>query len=377
MKRKFEIIISIVSIALCFAVFAACDDTQTHDGVKVVYMLEGGTFQNADGSVVQYYDFAKGTQNRIKPLQEFAKDSDLVNNGYDFQGWYKTKTVNGDKATYSDLWDFEKDTVGDEGVTLYAYWTLTVKHTYEIRDYDTDEVVASVTVEKDVPFNDRFASRAGYTMIGAYDANKNAWDYDFVHPGGETDLAVVVYAKYIEGSYTVVTTASELKTASTRNNNIYLANDIDMQGATLSFENFKKEFLGGNHTVSNFTVLYSDKNKDLITDPEDDSKKSLAISLFPTTSNAKIVDVNFENVTIDVSTSNSSIYKIYVAPLVVNAENTVINNVAVQGTVKITKAQTSAGVAITVSVERNAAAIFKDDNSSVSDFVSNLTIQDN
>lgn len=160
-----------------------------------------------------------------------------------------------------------------------------------------------------VKFNDRYATRNGYTLIGLFDENKNPWNSNFTHPGGETDTAVKVYAKYLEGDYTVVRTATELKIAANGNNNIYIANDIDMQGESLSFKNFTKEFLGNNCTISNFVLSYSSTKDSLVSDYEDNSKNSLSISLFGDTNGAKICDVNFTGVTVDVDAKTYTVVK--------------------------------------------------------------------
>lgn len=89
----------------------------------------------------------------------------------------------------------------------------------------------------------------------------------------------------------------------------------------LSFGDFRKEFLGNGHKISNFSISYSAFRADLIEDFEDSSKKSLAISLFGQTDGAKIKDVVFENVSVDISilANYDDIYKIYFAPLSVSA----------------------------------------------------------
>ena len=216
-------------------------------------------------------------------------------------------------------------------------------------------------------------------MIKLFDENKNPWDSNFTHPGGETDTAVKVYAKYLEGDYTVVRTATELKIAANGNNNIYIANDIDMQGESLSFKNFTKEFLGNNCTISNFVLSYSSTKDSLVSDYEDNSKNSLSISLFGDTNGAKICDVNFTGVTVDVDTVFSQIYKIYVAPISVNAVNTEISNVTVEGTVTISRlpSEVQADMENRLVLQLTDAVCFKDQSSTVTEFTSQLKFTEN
>ena len=375
------VLILIVILSASLLLLAGCDDVVQYEGVKVVFMLEGGTFQNGEGSVVYYYQFPEGAQNLIRPLEDFASDDDdLVKNGYDLEGWYLTKKTDKDgNVSYTDKWNFDTDTVDAEGVTLYACWKKQVKYTYQVYDFDTDELIATREVNQGVKFNDRYATRNGYTLIGLFDENKNPWDSNFTHPGGETDTAVKVYAKYLEGDYTVVRTATELKIAANGNNNIYIANDIDMQGESLSFKNFTKEFLSNNCTISNFVLSYSSTKDSLVSDYEDNSKKSLSISLFGDTNGAKICDVNFTGVTVDVDTDFSQIYKIYVAPISVNAVNTEISNVTVEGTVTISllPSDVQADMENRLVLQLTDAVCFKDQSSTVTEFTSQLKFTEN
>lgn len=125
MRKLVLILIIILSASLLL--LAGCDDVVQYEGVKVVFMLEGGTFQNGEGSVVYYYQFPEGAQNLIRPLEDFASDDDdLVKNGYDLEGWYLTKKTDKDgNVSYTDKWNFDTDTVDAEGVTLYACWKKT------------------------------------------------------------------------------------------------------------------------------------------------------------------------------------------------------------------------------------------------------------
>lgn len=383
-----KILILIATAILCASLFliTGCNTVTEYDGIKVIYMLEGGTFQNGKDQVVHYYQFPEGGQKLIKPLQSFADSGDLTNPGFDFVGWFtKKSTDDAGNTVYSDEWQFDSDTVTEEGITLYASWKKQSKYTYDVYDYDTDAFVTSKEVSEGVPFVNRYATRLGYTLLALYDAEKQPWDETFKHPGGEGDVAIKVYAKYIVGTYAVVTSASELKTAISLKQNIYLANDIDFanvsdldgKSKSLSFGDFRKEFLGNGHTISNFSIPYSANRADLIEDFEDSSKKSLAISLFGQTDGAKIKDVIFENVSVDISilAGYDNIYKIYFAPLSVSATNTEISNVTFSGNITVTSLpnQIAADQANRLIVKLTEAVCFKDDLTTVTGFTSELT----
>ncbi len=379
MKKIFILLLTIVMFS-CLFLIVGCNPTTDFSGTKVVFELEGGNYQNATRPVVFYYQFEEGAPRLIKELSELS-EQDLDRAGYDLVGWFTTKkTDSSGNVTYEDQWDFAKDEVGEDGITLYACWQIKAEYTYEVYDFDDfDNSEALPVITKTVgvgsTFSERYATRPGYTLIALYDENKQPWDPSFKHPGGETDCAIKVYAQYIEGTYTVVRTASELTLASTRNANIYLAADIDMDGKALSFGNFKKELLGNGHTISNFSVSYSAGRDDLIEDFDDPSKKSLTISLFGNTDGAKVIDVNFEDVSINVDTTYKDTYKIYVAPIAVSATDTEISNVTFNCTVTIVSLPPDIDADRSrLIIEETNAVCFKDDSTKIDGFSSEITL---
>ncbi len=182
MKHKITIFLIFV-LAAALLTLVGCDDELNLSGVKVEFMLEGGTYQNGKDSISHYYNFKEGTQNLIKPLQEWSEEDDLVRAGYVFDGWYRTKNEDG---TYSDKWNFDTDKVGDNGVKLYAKWKKAINFTYKVYDYDNPEtLVKTQTVNEGVKFQDRYAARLNFTLLSVYAAAGNRWNYTFVHPGLE------------------------------------------------------------------------------------------------------------------------------------------------------------------------------------------------
>ncbi|MGN1041075.1 MAG: InlB B-repeat-containing protein [Candidatus Fimimonas sp.] len=341
MKTKKSYIL-IAVFALLALTLCACNPTVSHSGIKVVFMLEGGSYQNGKDAIIQYYNFPEGSRQLIKPLgydyvtgDYDEEKSGLTYQGYVLDGWYKTKNADG---TYSDEWNFDADTVDENGVTLYAKWVDKISYEYEIYDFDTREKISTKTVNEGVSFSDRYVpNRSGYTYLEKYDGEGNVWGSQSPRPTAENPV-VPVYVKYVQGDYTVVKTASDLVVAASQSNkSIYLFNDVDLGGAEICFTNFTKEFRGNGHTVSNFKVLYEAGKSGLTPDFDDDSKNSLVISLFVSPDGANIHDVNFQNVSVDVNTTFSSTYKIYVAPLAVSANNTTVSNVTLQGNLTITK----------------------------------------
>ena len=329
-----------IAVFLIFTL-AGCSDKKSYEGMtKVIFELEGGTYQNCTLPVVNYYGVGKDNTTLIYELGEFSLKF-VERSGYVLEGWYKTKETINNQVVYSDPWDFDKDEITYEGVTLYAYWKKAIKHTYNVcyKDENNETVILgtyNVIEDNDDPswkkFDDylNYANkRYNYTALNFVDEKGDLWDENYEHPLGEESLAINVYVNYIEGEYSLVRTVEDLKAS--KNKNIYLLNDIDLQGASFSFGDYKKIFNGDNHTISNFSIMYDNKQSGLTPDFDQEGKNSLCISIFNSLNGATIKDVKFENVSVVVSTGYSKTYKIYVAPLSTKVTNSTISNVSVSG----------------------------------------------
>ncbi len=333
---KGKILVIAMLLAICVLAFAGCSGNSNYDGkTKIVYQLEGGLFKNCTGTIVQYYDFEENSQNLIRSPQTFSPNSNVERAGYRFTGWFKTKIQNGDEITYSDEWDFAKDKVTTEGITLYAGWEKNIAYTYNVCYVENGET-KSLGVYK-VDAGDEFKDtsnyakkRTGYTplvykkdgvQVGYYldeDCTRSVVDYK--HPGGDTDCQINVYVKYIQGSYALVSTATELSKNSNRN--IYLLNDIDLEGASFSIASYSKVFEGNGHKIYNFTVPYNASKNDLI-------QNAVYASIFGVLDGATIKNVTFEDATLTIKGGVSLITDIYVAPFAREITNSTIEDVNV------------------------------------------------
>jgi len=317
-------------------------------GVAVFY-LEGGICQNTKERISYLYEF-DGTKDstyivdpnvlETNPLDQITKA------GYHIEGWYKTKTTNEDGSiTYSDKWDFANDKMTLDGVILYAKWEINSVYTYEIYYIDKDgkEVyLDKYEVEEGDKFKDVFLEVKdveGFTSLGYLDENGNKWNDKFTHPGGDQDLAIKVYLDLIEGEYTTVKTRRQFTSAISKNANIYLLNDIDLDGYELCFDSYSGTILGNGYKLSNFEVEY-DSSKGGLKEGFDSTtglKDHLYVSLFFELENVVIKDLTFENMLIDINTTYSQIKKIIVAPLAIKASNTTLENVNITGEILLTK----------------------------------------
>ncbi len=317
-------------------------------GVAVFY-LEGGICQNTKERISYLYEF-DGTKDstyivdpnvlETNPLDQISKA------GYHIEGWYQTKTTNDDGSiTYSDKWDFANDKMALDGVTLYAKWEINRVYTYELYYIDKDgkEVyLDEYEVEEGDKFKDVFLEVKdveGFTSLGYLDENGNKWNDKFTHPGGDQDLAIKVYLDLIEGEYTTVKTRRQFTSAISKNANIYLLNDIDLDGYELCFDSYSGIILGNGYKLSNFEVDY-DSSKGGLKEGFDSTtglKDHLYVSLFFELENVVIKDLTFENMLIDINTTYSQIKKIIVAPLAIKASNTTLENVNITGEILLTK----------------------------------------
>ena len=166
--KKIKLFGILLLIALCAAcVFTGCGNSGNM-GIKVTYKLCGGTFLNGEDKVEVYYRFSEGAARLIRPLPINDDSQDEVERlGYVFGGWYTDEE-------YTSEWDFGYDTVGDEGVTLYAKWDREIEYLYNVGYMKDGEFVgvAAIEASRYLTFKDSLDklvkaadSLAGHTLI--------------------------------------------------------------------------------------------------------------------------------------------------------------------------------------------------------------------
>lgn len=201
MKRKlFNVVLVLIAAT---TIFAACSKTQNYDDMtKIVFYLEGGTFQNSERPVTYYYPFEKGTENLIKEPTSLS-DEKITRNGYVLEGWYREKSEADGKTVYSGKWNFETDRVSDEGITLYACWKKNVEYTFNVCYYVVEGTTITVyDGETSTAYGIDVANKlflgkskfAGLTFIGSFvdgwgDPNSMRIVFD-----DSTEISGVVYA---------------------------------------------------------------------------------------------------------------------------------------------------------------------------------------
>ena len=206
-----------------------------------------------------------------------------------------------------------------------------------------------------------------------FNKDGTAWDMTYKHPGGETDLAINVFVEYIEGDFELVSTAQQLKNARTKN--IYLLNDIDLQGEAFSFSSYSKIFKGNNYTIKNFKVNVVGNKTSGVDDHLDSSLKAVYGSLFGNLNNATISDVTFENVEFVIDVGYDLISKVYISPLCVNMTNSTISNVSINASYSCSRLHSNFEMDNLVVTQENY--IIKKEESSINNVKINISKGDN
>ena len=323
---------------VCFSLFiiqlvTGCNNNSDEPkGVKIIYELEGGVYKNCLNPIRFYFEFGEEDMMYIQDPTTLTNDA-VTRSGYTLEGWYTDKN-------YTKKWDFDKDQVSKEGITLYAKWKKNIIYKYNVCYYDKQnnlQIINSYEVQAGEKFNDylNYAKKRNdglYTPIRFLNESGEVWDENFTHPGGDSNLDINVIVEYIEGDFALVSTAEQLR--QNKNRNIYLLNDIDLGGEEFPLKDYRYELVGNGKTISNCIVTTNPTKYGLSVDHTQDGQNSLYVSLFGNIKNATIIDVTFDNVVFEIKSTFTNTYKIYVSPICTKLENCIIDKVTINVTYK-------------------------------------------
>lgn len=335
-KYYFLLVVFIFTLGL----FGCSNNQEEQYKARAIFYLNGGTCQENNNRIMYVYNIEEGDTTYIKDPSTFEEDY-IIRPNYHIDGWYKTKAADG---TLSDKWDFQRDKMGYEGVELYASWVENIEYKFNLvylNDADEEVSLGEYDVNKDQAFNDYLKlanKRDGYSALGFYASKEDLLDdnaeeigSNFKHPGGDVSTTIKIYVKYIKGDYVIVKTANQLIV--NKNANLYIANDIDMDGKSLSFNDLtNKTIIGNNHKIFNFELGYAS------------TALELEISLFKKITGSTIRDLEFSDFTVEGNIRNSRLRRLHFAPLAMNIENSTITNVTISGIYSVTIASTVVGV---------------------------------
>ena len=164
--------------------------------------------------------------------------------------------------------------------------------------------------------------RLNHTFLGFYSDKEltTEWDPETVHPGGESDLEIRVYADYMEGVWAFATDFQTLNKALSNGQNVQIMNDIDCGGESLEFGLYSGIIAGNNFTVSNFKVVSSGTLR----------KSCFLFSGFG--EGTEIKNVSFKGVVFEMFGTASATGGIQIAALAKTSTGATIDNVTVEGT---------------------------------------------
>lgn len=218
---------------------------------RVTFDFCGGTAK--ENSSQLYY--VQSNSLIFAPGTESTDTEAPILNGHHVKEYYVKETA-ADGTEIERTWNFDTDRVTGD-VTLYCRWAT--DFSVQIRYGEDNAEFSSVKVSDTDPTVSKFSSPrwSNHTLLGFYyDAEYTTpVTFPYVHAMNDDQPVETVYAKFIEGTYTVVTKASDLRTVSV-GGKYYLMNDIDMSsepGATFP-DSFSGEIIGNGHVISNLTV---------------------------------------------------------------------------------------------------------------------------
>ncbi len=211
--------------------------------------------------------------------------------GHHVEGYY-TKDENGNERD----WDFATDRA-EGNITLYARW----RPDYAVRVLYGDDFGQSYSIP--VTAGDEYSTLrstewTGHTFYGFYEdaACSIPLTFPYAPAVSAENPTVTVYARYIEGTYTVIRQASDFSKAIKTGTNYYIDADIDLTGIAIDIKEFYSgRFIGNGHTVKGLQVVRKQ------------GKSTENYGLFGTvTGSAVFENITFEDVKVTVHLNNES-----------------------------------------------------------------------
>lgn len=310
--KKPLLVCFLMTMALC-----GCSKKETKNTATATFYLEGGVCLNAKEKLLYIYDLPDENASTYiaDPNSLVSEETKKITRyGYFIEGWYQTKNEDNGVVSYSDPWNFTTDKMTKDGVTLYANWEKVVTYTFDVCYFDEngeEKVLKSYTTKEGSTFESTANTICGNpnlaqnktalvykddagTIIGLKDENGNPFDLKTKHPGGEVSTTVKIYVDILNDEFRLIKDSKDLVRYKTKN--LFLINDIDMEGEEFSIFEYKGIIEGNGHKISNFVIDYS-TNKTNLTSSYDGSGENgfIYASIFSKLKGATIKNVTFEN----------------------------------------------------------------------------------
>lgn len=211
--------------------------------------------------------------------------------GHHIEGYY-TKDENGNERD----WNFAADRAEGD-ITLYARWRpdYAVRVLYGDNFSQSYSIPVSAGVELTAM---RSTDWSGHTFYGFYEdaACTTPLAFPFTPAVSAETPTVTVYARYLEGTYTVIRRAADFSKAIKAGTNYYIDADIDLTDTPIDImEFYSGRFIGNGHTIKGLKITRKQ------------GKSTENYGLFGTiTGTAVFENITFEDVSVVVHLNNYS-----------------------------------------------------------------------
>lgn len=368
MKRKFKTkLLVFFSAVLSLLILGGCRMGDSLNDVKdkynlsaqVTYYSNGGVFESGKSEKVLYYSAGAKALN-IGTITPSSGSVGISYDGYELVGWYHVdKVIDAEKGLFElgEEVNFSQPLQENEEWTVAAKWRLIQglkivmvceeNENVEVGSYvnnnaSVDESVTSfkngdVIGEIYYDKSDKLTSSAtpdsrlfkvkdsAYTFYAYYLDEACTQEVSFPLTRGEEQLTV--YAKYITGNWTFVSTVLDVNQMFSAlrygaEKNYWICNDINCQTTVAPIVEFAGQIKGNGYTLSNLKVtetISAGSNFALFGDIQE---------------TAKISDLTIENVTMSCTFRTGFKADVYFAfrSLAAGAE---VSNVTLQGTLTV------------------------------------------
>lgn len=371
------LIVGIVCVAVValIGVLSSGGDDQVDISSYIRYHANGGGFDNSVDDVKKIGYQTGAFPANIRPSGDQSTQwsgqgvylSDRT--GYQFEGWYLPVLDDNGEIAYEDenktvvklgeAFDFTKRLEDGADIDLYAKWTkkeyvsvvlagselnIDENTSYKIGDEIKELFFTDGKVQLFKGAN-LLKTKSKYTFYEYYydEECTQVVSWPVEQPEGQS--VYTIYAKYIEGDWTFVSTKEDVVTMfaqlGTINKGFWLLNDIDMENETVtSSERMNAAIAGNGYTISNLVVQNTQVGDD-------------GAAIFGEMgSNAKIEKLTLTDVTLNMTVKANSVTNLYFLFTQI-AEGAQISELRVNGEMKV---HCNSGVAINNINEKNHSA---------------------
>lgn len=212
----------------------------------------------------QFLGVKAGGKVAIQPGYDQGSFADQEIIGYYNEGWYLPEVdedgnpvIGEDERVNLDRkWDFANDTVTAD-VTLYANFIVQPKLTIKVDGGEDIVFSRKPGVSLSEPSAAYRPKKDGWTFYDYFEDESFETPFEFPYKFTAEDKTV--YAKFIEGNWSIVKTVDEfLNAVGVAGARVYLDSDLDFTGASWrTVNNFTGEIKGNGHRLTGINVQFT------------------------------------------------------------------------------------------------------------------------